>query len=366
VSGRDPHDSRRLPLGRRLAIMAASGLATLAIALMVFALWGLWVFGSAGPSEQASSVILRRGAGLPEIAAQLEDQRVVKSASVFVAAAQISGAARRLKAGEYAFKAHASIADVLSDIRHGRIVRHFVTVPEGRTSQQAIDILMGNPVLSGSAPVPPEGSILPETYEVQRGEDRSAVLQRMVSARDKLLAALWPKRRADLPFRSMDEAMAMASIVEKETSIDAERPRVAAVYINRLQKGMRLESDPTIIYGLTRGLPLGHGIRQSELHAITPYNTYLVTGLPPTPICNPGRASIAAVLDAPHTDELYFVANGRGGHVFASTYEQHERNVARWRQVEQQGHAADAVPGQGEAPALAGASSAPARPPALR
>lgn len=363
MSGREPHDnSRRLPLGRRLAIMGASGLATLAIALMVFALWGLWVFGSPGPSEQASTVILRHGASVPEIAAQLEDQRVVKSASVFVAAAQLSGAARHLKAGEYAFKAHASIADVLSDIRHGRIVRHFVTVPEGRTSQQAVDILMSDPILSGSAPVPPEGSILPETYEVQRGEDRAAVLQRMVSARDKLVAALWPKRRAGLPFKSIDEALTMASIVEKETAIDAERPRVAAVYINRLVKGMRMESDPTIIYGLTRGLPLGHGIRQSELHALTPYNTYLVSGLPPTPICNPGRASIAAVLDPPQTDELYFVANGQGGHVFASTFEQHEKNVARWRQVEQS-RAAEAAD---EAPASSAAPAASASAPALR
>jgi UPF0755 protein len=345
--------------------MGASALATLAIAVMVFALWGLWLFGSPGPSAQVSSVILRHGASLPEIASQLEDQGVVKSASVFMAAAQLSGTARRLKAGEYRFKAHASIADVLSDIRHGRIVRHFVTIPEGRTSQQAVDILMANPVLSGSAPVPPEGAILPETYEVQRGEDRAAVLQRMVAARDRLVAALWPKRRPDLPFKTVDEAITMASIVEKETSVAAERPRVAAVYINRLQKGMRLESDPTIIYGLTRGLPLGHGIRQSELHAVTPYNTYLVSGLPPTPICNPGRASIAAVLDPPHTDELYFVADGKGGHVFASTWEQHLQNVARWRRVEQQARDAQ------EAGEAAPASSAPPAPssaaaPALR
>jgi UPF0755 protein len=320
--------------------MGASGLATLAFALVVFGLWGLWVYGAAGPSTQETTVVLRHGAGLPEIASQLEDQHVVRSASVFVAAAQISGAARRLKAGEYDFKAHASIASVLSALRNGKIVRHFVTIPEGRTSQQAVDILMADPVLTGSAPVPAEGTLLPETYEVQRGEDRAAVLQRMVTARDKLLAQLWPKRRADLPFKDMEEAVAMASIVEKETSRADERPRVAAVYINRLEKGVRLESDPTIIYGLTRGAPLGHGIRQSELYTITPYNTYLVAGLPPTPICNPGRASIAATLDPPHTNELYFVANGQGGHVFSSTFEEHQKNVAHWRQVEQQRAAA--------------------------
>lgn len=363
MSRREPRERRSLPLGRRLAIMGASALATLAIALMVFALWGLWVFGSPGPSQHETTVVLRHGAGVPEIAAQLEDQQVVKSASVFIAAAQISGAARRLKAGEYAFKAHASIADVLNDIRHGRVVRHFVTVPEGRTSQQAVDILMSNPLLTGSAPVPPEGSLLPETYEVQRGEDRAAVLQRMINARDKLVAALWPKRRADLPFKNIDEAITMASIVEKETAIDAERPRVAAVYINRLVKGMRMESDPTIIYGLTHGAPLGHGIRQSELYAVTPYNTYLVAGLPPTPICNPGRASIAAVLDPPRTDELYFVANGKGGHVFSSTFEQHQKNVAQWRQVEQARAAGAAQSATPAAPAAPPASSAA---PALR
>jgi UPF0755 protein len=342
-----------MPLSRRLAIMGASGLATLAIALMVFGLWALWVFGAPGPSPQPTIVVLRHGASLPEIAAQLEDQRVVRSASVFAAAAQISGAARRLKAGEYDFKAHASIADVLDTIRSGKIVRHFVTVPEGRTSQQAVDILMANPILTGSAPVPPEGALLPETYEVQRGEDRAAVLQRMLAAHDRLLAQLWPKRRADLPFKSVDEAVAMASIVEKETALAAERPHVAAVYINRLRKGMRLESDPTIIYGLTRGVPLGHGIRQSELYTVTPYNTYLVAGLPPTPICNPGRASIAATLDPMTTEDLFFVANGRGGHVFATTFEQHERNVAAWRQVEHQRAAVSAAGAQLAGPAEA-------------
>jgi UPF0755 protein len=219
---------------------------------------------------------------------------------------------------------------------------------------------MASPVLTGSAPVPPEGSLLPETYEVQRGEDRAAVLQRMINARDKLLATLWPKRRADLPFKSIDEAVTMASIVEKETALDAERPRVAAVYLNRLVKGMRMESDPTIIYGLTHGAPLGHGIRQSELYTVTPYNTYLVAGLPPTPICNPGRASIAAVLDPPRTDELYFVANGKGGHVFASTFEQHQRNVAQWRQVEHQRAeaAAESPAPASAAPAASGAAPA--------
>jgi UPF0755 protein len=207
-----------------------------------------------------------------------------------------------------------------------------------------VAILMANPVLTGSAPVPPEGSILPETYEVRRGDDRAAVLQRMSAAQTRLLAQLWPKRQPGLPFATQQEALTLASIVEKETGVAAERPRIAAVFVNRLRKGMRLESDPTIIYGLTRGQPLGRGIRQSELTLATPYNTYLISGLPPTPIANPGRAAIAAVLDPPSSDELFFVADGSGGHVFAATFEAHQANVARWRQVERERAALAAAP----------------------
>jgi UPF0755 protein len=281
-------------------------------------------------------VILRQGAHLPEIAASLERAHAVSSAAVFMAATQLTGAARRLNAGEYEFASHASMAQVIGKIRRGETVHHKVTIPEGLTSEQAVDILMNNEVLTGAAPIPAEGSILPETYEVRRGEDRSAVLQRMMDSRDELLRTLWAQRRDGLPFTSPAQAVILASIVEKETGLPDERPRVAAVFVNRLAKGMRLESDPTVVYGLTGGPPLGHGLRQSELAGQTPYNTYLFAGLPPTPICNPGRASLAAVLDAPRTDELYFVANGQGGHTFATTLEAHEKNVARWRAIEHQ------------------------------
>jgi UPF0755 protein len=322
----------------------------LAIAVMLAALAGLWIYQSPGPAARQGSqttVILRHGAHLPEIAAELEDKGVVLNSSLFIAAAQLTGAARQLKAGEYAFPSRASLAQVLSTIRLGRIVRHFITIPEGLTSEQATAILMGSEVLAGSAPVPEEGSILPETYEVTRGTDRSAVLRRMTDAHDRLVAELWPKRRAGLPFKTPEEALILASIVEKETGLESERPRVAAVFINRLQKGMKLASDPTIIYGLTGGKPLGRGIRQSELTASTPYNTYVIPGLPPTPICNPGRASIAAVLDPPQTDELYFVADGTGGHAFSSTFEQHAKNVERWRQIERQRSGDGATPLRG-------------------
>jgi UPF0755 protein len=334
---------RELPLHRRLAIMAAGALSTLGVLLAAVVVAGLWLYlgpGPAAPGGGPTTVILRQGARLTEIASTLEHGRAIGSGAVFMAATQLTGAARRLKAGEYEFPAHASMAEVIGKLRRGEVVRHMVTIPEGLTSEQAVDILMNTDVLTGTAPIPPEGSILPETYEVRRGEDRSAVLQRMMDARDELLRTLWAQRRDGLPLTSPEQAVTLASIVEKETGLASERPRVAAVFVNRLAKGVRLESDPTIVYGLTGGRPLGHGIRMSEITTPTPYNTYLIAGLPPTPICNPGRASLAAVLDPPHTDELYFVANGQGGHNFSSTLVEHRKNVEHWRAVEHQAKAA--------------------------
>ncbi len=334
---------------RRLLVMVLSAAATFVVIVMTAALWALWSYNGPGPAAKtggATTVILRRGAGLPEIASTLERGGVIRSASIFVAAAQLTGAARGLKAGEYEFPSRAATSAVLAKVRSGKVVRHQVTIAEGITSDMAVEILSMNPVLAGDAPTPPEGAILPETYDVQRGEDRAAVLRRMMDARDKLLGVLWEKRQAGLPFTSPEQAVTLASIVEKETGLASERPRIAAVFLNRLAKGMRLESDPTIIYGLTRGRPLGRGIRLSELTGETPYNTYRIDGLPPTPIANPGRAALAAVLDPPKTDELFFVADGSGGHVFASTFEQHKANVEKWRAVERnrsQATATDAV-----------------------
>lgn len=324
-------------VGRRLIAAIVSALTTLAAIAAVLIVAAMWLYQGPGPaakSGEITSVVLRKGASLPEIASTLERGGVIRSSSILMTAAKLSGAARSLKAGEYEFQSRASMAQVLDAIRHGRIVRHQVTIPEGVTSDMAVDILMRSKVLTGVVPTPPEGSILPETYQVERGEDRSAVLQRMMDDRDKLVDSLWAHRQKGLPFTTKDEAVTLASIVEKETGLASERPRVAAVFVNRLRTGMRLGSDPTIIYGLTRGRPLGRGILLSELQRQTPYNTYLIDGLPPTPIANPGRAAIAAVLDPPDTKELYFVADGTGGHVFAKTYAEHEANVARWRQVE--------------------------------
>lgn len=323
-----------LPLMRRLFIMAMSAFTTLCIALVVVTLWAVWSFNGAGPATpdgKPAVVMLRKGAGLNEIAGALERAHVVRSSSIFIAAAQVTGAARSLKAGEYEFPSRASMSRVLGDIRAGKIVRHQVTIPEGATSDMVIEILNKEEALTGEAATPPEGAILPETYDYQRGEDRAAVLQRMMDARDKLLATLWAKRQPNLPISTPEEAVILASIVEKETGVASERPQVASIFVNRLRKGMRLESDPTIIYGITRGRPLGRRILLSELQAPTPYNTYAINGLPPTPIANPGRAALAAVLDPPETDYLFFVADGTGGHAFAATYEEHLRNVEKWR-----------------------------------
>ena len=313
----------------------AAGLGLICLGLVVLAgLGAVWRLNGPGPARHATSVILARGSGVSRIAGELKQAGVISSAALFVLTARLSGASGDLKAGEYAFLKGASLTRVLDDIRAGRVVRHRLTIPEGWTSGMVRDALMARSDLSGAIPEPAEGTLLPDTYDLQRGEPRTAVLARMGVARDRELADLWAGRQRGLPLAAPQEAVILASIVEKETGVASERPRVAAVFINRLRAGMPLQSDPTIIYGLTRGRPLGRGIRASELAGETPYNTYRIVGLPPTPIANPGREALAAVLNPPATRELYFVADGSGGHVFAETYAAHERNVAHWRAVE--------------------------------
>lgn len=308
--------------------------------------WAIWTYRGPGPAARsgaATDVILPKGAGVGQIAGALRSAGVIGSREIFYLAAKLGGSGRRLKAGEYEFKSGAPMADVLADIANGRVVRRFVSVPEGWTSDMAVEAVRAEPVLTGLVDTPPEGSLLPDSYQVQRGEDRSEVVQKMRDARDKLLAELWATRAADLPLKTPDDAVTLASIVEKETAIPAERPRIAAVFENRLRAGVKLESDPTIIYGISKGRALGRGITMKELLAATPYNTYRITGLPPTPIANPGRASLAAVLNPPKSQEMYFVANGAGGHVFASTFAEHQANVARWRAIERRRAAAGSV-----------------------
>jgi UPF0755 protein len=291
-----------------------------------------------GPGPKApgrpTTVVLEHGLGAPGIGERLKEARVIRSKLAFVVVAKLGGGS--LKAGEYEFKGGEPLGRVVSDIKAGRVVQHFVTIPEGWTSEMATAAVNGSPVLVGMASPPPEGTLLPETYEVRRGEDRTAVVARMRQAQDELLAKLWAGRRPDLPFHSPQEAVTLASIVEKETGIPSERPRIAAVFINRLKAGMRLESDPTVIYGISQGAPLGRGLTVAELAQQTPYNTYRIAGLPPTPIANPGRAALEAALNPPVSNELFFVANGTGGHVFASSFAEHQANVAKWRQIERQ------------------------------
>ena len=257
--------------------------------------------------------------------------------TLFRLAARVHGLAPSLRAGEFEVPAGASPLEALLTLRDAKPLLRFVTIPEGLTTRQALAIIAEAPVLEGAVTLTPEeGDLLPETYAYERGETRDAVTRRVMAAHDEVLAELWANRSDRAVAQTPEEAVILASIVEKETGVASERPRVAAVFSNRLRRGMRLQSDPTIIYGLTGGEPLGRGIRRSELRKETPYNTYVIRGLPPTPIANPGRESLAAVLDPPETDDLYFVADGTGGHVFAETLAQHNRNVAQWRRIERE------------------------------
>jgi UPF0755 protein len=296
-----------------------------------------WTVLGPGPAPREggteTTVILKHGSGVPQIAGTLADAGVIRLPFSFGVLAKLTGGGQHLRAGEYAVPARASAFEILQMIRAGKIVRHLVTIPEGLSSAQVADILNANPVLAGEAPAAPEGSIMPQTYDVERGQDRAEVVQEMQAAQNKLVQQLWVERAPGLPYKTLEQALAMASIIEKETALPAERAHVAGVYLNRLAKGMLLESDPTIIYGITRGRPLGRSLTHADVTDPTPWNTYVVAGLPPTPIANPGRASIEAALHPVQTRDLFFVADGTGGHVFSETFEEHAKNVARWRGI---------------------------------
>ncbi len=312
-----------------------------ALAAFVVAIGFIVETNRAGPSDTESSFVAPRGASVTAIARQLQEEDQVRSALLFRVAARIYAPDASMKAGEYLLPAGASMRAIITQLAEGRTIQHPITAAEGLTSAMIVDIIAASDVLVGDVPpVPPEGSLLPETYYVQRGMTRAALIEQMQAAQDALMEELWPRRADNLPFSTQEEALILASIVEKETGVASERPRVAAVFVNRLRRGMALESDPTIIYGLTQGRPLGRGIRASELARRTAYNTYHIPGLPPTPIANPGRASIEAVLNPPQTNDIFFVADGTGGHAFAATLDEHNRNVARWRQIERERAAA--------------------------
>jgi UPF0755 protein len=331
------------PPGRRKRREGLSWLSGLFSFILIASVLAIGAFGFAmiqarkpGPLEADKVVVITReddGGSIPE---QLAHAGIIESPLWFNLTLLLDGNRGKLKRGEYLFKDHVSLRDVEDVLISGKVLLHKVTVPEGLTSDQVVQRLRDNDVFVGDIKeVPREGSILPETYEFERGVPRAKVLSVMETAQAKAVDEIWKKRAPDLPIRSPGELVTLASIVEKETGKADERAHVAGVFINRLQKRIKLESDPTIVYGLVGGKgTLGHSISKSELLQATPYNTYIIEGLPPGPIANPGKAAMEAVANPAHTQDLFFVADGTGGHAFAETLDQHQKNVLRWRQIE--------------------------------
>lgn len=310
-----------------------------AIAILAMLGAGGWFmagwYGGAGP-EKATSFVVPSGATLTSTAGKLEEEGLIASADGFLLRAKILASGDPVKAGEFAIPKGASPATILDILQHGEVIRRFVTVPEGLPSIMVHERLMAEPLLTGQVPVPAEGSVLPDSYDFERGEARADVVARMQKAMSDFIAAEWPRRDKDLPVTTPEQALSLAAIVEKETGVPEERRMVAGLYTNRLRKGMRLQADPTIIYPITKGKPLGRRIRRSEIDAVNGYNTYSMAGLPVGPITNPGRESILAVLHPAKTDAIYMVADGSGGHAFSDTLDGHNDNVAAWRKLRRQ------------------------------
>jgi UPF0755 protein len=323
-----------------LGLSSLSGLLTFvllgALATVGALAWLMKEARSPGPLTEDKVVMIEREDDAASIADQLERAGVIDSAMWFNILTLLDGNRGALKRGEYAFKASVSMNDVENELLAHRVVRYKLTVPEGLTSEQVVDRLREDAVLTGDVrEVPREGSLMPDTYYFERGDTRQSILSRMAKIQAKTVEDIWKSRSPDLPIRSPWELVTLASIVEKETGKPEERPRVAGVFINRLDKHMRLDSDPTIVYGLAQGKgTLGRSITKADLNQSTPYNTYIIDGLPPGPICNPGKAALEAVAKPARSKDLYFVADGTGGHAFAETLDQHQKNVARWRQIE--------------------------------
>ena len=352
--GKPPRRSRR-----GYGLSGLSGLLTFVLVIGLLGVsvlvWSVIESRKPGPLAEDKIVVIEREDDSGTIGDQLEHAGVIDSALWFSAMTMLDGSRSSLKRGEYAFKAGVSLRQVEAQLIAHKVVQHKLTIPEGLTSDQVVERLRADDVLVGDVKEPPrEGSLLPDTYLFERGDTRQAELTRMAQAQAKLVDEIWAKRATDLPIRSPGELVTLASIVEKETGKSDERPRVAGVFVNRLQKHMRLQSDPTIVYGLVFGKgTLGHSITKAELDQPTPYNTYNIDGLPPGPICNPGKAALEAAANPMRTKELYFVADGTGGHAFAETLDQHLKNVARWRQIEQDAKdrlAPDATPTPGPTP----------------
>jgi UPF0755 protein len=338
-----PPPPKRSARARNPWIVAGNAVITIVLMLMV-GLGGAYIYGkqkieARGPLREEKVVNIPARAGMTDIADALQREGVIDSNRwAFIGAVVALKARSELKPGEYLFQKNASLRDVIGTIVEGKVVQHAVTIPEGLTSEQIVARLSDNDIFAGSVrEIPREGTMLPETYKFPRGTSREQVIARMQQAQKRALAEIWERRSPDLPIKSPEQLVTLASIIEKETGKSDERSRVASVFVNRLRQRIKLQSDPTIIYGLVGGKgTLGRPIKRSEIQQPSPYNTYVVDGLPPGPIANPGRASLEAAANPARTRDLYFVADGTGGHAFTETYDQHQKNVAKLRTLEKQ------------------------------
>jgi UPF0755 protein len=341
----DPKNRRTRKRSRNGFLDILNGFLTLLVIGLVVVggvlLYGVSQFYGNGPAPADTVFRVEAGNGLGTTAQRLEEQGLISNRYVFQLGGRALERQAMLKAGDFTIPAGASMADILKELTEGNPLRYAVVVPEGWTSWEAVQRINGDSNLVGEiTAMPPEGSLLPGSYDYLPGDTRQSVIDKMQAAMQAQLAEIWAARNPDLPLETPEEMLVLASIVEKETGVASERPQVAAVFVNRLREGMRLQSDPTIIYGITNGeAPLGRGLRRSEIEAKTPFNTYQIDGLPPTPIANPGAEALRAVANPDSHDYLYFVAKGpvpSDGHAFAETYAEHQRNVARWREIERE------------------------------
>jgi UPF0755 protein len=360
-----PPPPKRSDRARNPLVVAGNAIITIILVAMLGA-GGVYVYGrkaleQAGPLRDDKVVNIPARAGKGDIAETLAREGVIDvNRWVFIGSVFALKAASELKPGEYLFPKNASLRQVIGTLVEGKVVQHSVTIPEGLTSEQIVGRLTDNDIFTGSIrEMPREGTLLPETYKFPRGTPREQVIQRMQSEQKRALAEIWERRNGDVPVKTPDQLVTLASIVEKETGRADERSRVAAVFVNRLRQKMKLQSDPTIIYGLVGGKgTLGRPIKRSEIAQPSPYNTYVVDGLPPGPIANPGRASLEATANPARTRDLFFVADGTGGHAFTETYDQHQKNVARLRSIEKAAQNDAVEPADEPAPAAAAPADA--------
>jgi peptidoglycan lytic transglycosylase G len=359
-----PPPPKRSERARNPFVVVGNAIITIVLLLLIGAgtsyYYGRQVLETPGPLKEDKVVNIPARAGKRDIAEVLQREGVIDvNPWLFIGGVFAMKASSDLKPGEYSFQKNASLRDVIGTIVEGKVVQHTVTIPEGLTSEQILARLSDSDIFTGSVrEIPREGTLLPETYKFPRGTPRDQVVQRMQQAQKRIIAEIWERRSPDVPLKSPEQLVTLASIVEKETGKSDERSRVAAVFVNRLKQKIKLQSDPTIIYGLVGGKgTLGRPIKRSEITQPSPYNTYVIDGLPPGPISNPGRASLEATANPARTRDLFFVADGTGGHTFTETYDQHAKNVAKLRAMEKQVQN-DTVEPADEVAAPAGANAA--------